>query len=415
MYLATANVSWKAVFVAAGAPMKSQHTAFCLVMFFLWPGAVVLGQTDLKDGKVSAATRLDWEFAVSGFGRKAAALPKNYDSLKQRYQLFVPKGYNAGKTWPLVVFISAGEQPAGWGGWKTACVKEGVLFCSPFAAGNTVPAAQRTRVILDMLDDIRRRYRIDPDQTYLSGFSGGGRMACAIGFALPEWFGGVAPVCGTNPIVGPTYLRHRVEERLSVAFLTGATDFNRKENEAYMFPWFQELKVRSRLWVAPKLGHGIPGGAVFLEVYAWLKEDLKRRQADRQARPELAMTADDTPSAAQQAARQLAAAEAALKSPQRTWRGVALLQGVNARWGKTEPAAKARQLLKAIADDDTLAGRIAAQGAADEILSLSAQARAFERFGRIPQAIQAWELLARTYADSPAGRDAMDEIKRLKK
>jgi len=67
-----------------------------------------------------------------------------------------------------------------------------------------VPAGQRTRIVLDMLDDVRRHQRIDADQTYITGFSGGGRMACAIGFALPEYFGGVAPVCGTNPISGTT-------------------------------------------------------------------------------------------------------------------------------------------------------------------------------------------------------------------
>jgi hypothetical protein len=240
-------------------------------------------------------------------------------------------------------------------------------------------------------------------------------MACAIGFALPEWFGGVAPVCGTNPITGPAYLRHRIEDRLSAAFVTGESDFNRKENEAYMFPWFDELKIRSKLWVAPKVGHAIPGGDVFVEIYGWLKADLKRRQADRKSRPLLAMTAQDTPSAAQQAARHVEAAQAELKLAERTWNGVALLQGVAARWPKSEAAPKARQILKGLLDDEKLVGRIAEQGSADEIRSVSAQARAFERFGKLPQAIQAWEIIVRNHGDTAAGRKAVDEIKRLRK
>src|SRR6266480_1716891 len=80
---------------------------------------------------------------------------------------------------------------------------------APYGAGNSTPAGQRARIILDVLDDVRRQYAIDPDLTYLTGFSGGGRMACAIGFALPEYFGGVIPLCGTNTIGAPTYLRHR--------------------------------------------------------------------------------------------------------------------------------------------------------------------------------------------------------------
>ena len=91
-------------------------------------------------------------------------------------------------------------------------------------------------------------------------------MACTIGFALPQYFGGVIAICGTNPLPKLDYLRHRVHDRLSVAFVTGANDFNRKENEDFMFPLFQDLSIRSRLWVVPKLGHGIPGPDVLAAV-----------------------------------------------------------------------------------------------------------------------------------------------------
>src|SRR5256885_776364 len=134
-------------------------------------------------------------------------------------------------------------------------------------------------------------------------------MACAIGFALPEFFGGVIPICGTNPISGPTYLRHRAEDRLSVAFVTGEKDFNRKENEEYMCPWFQEIGVRSKLWVVPKMDHAIPAATVIGEVHAWLAEDLKRRRDDARAHPKLAVKADDTPTGAEQASRFVDAAQ----------------------------------------------------------------------------------------------------------
>src|SRR2546421_7521928 len=92
-----------------------------------------------KEAKVSAPTRLDWRFAVQGFGSGSAKLAADYDSTKQKYQLFVPKDYQAGKICPLVVFISPGDGPAGLSSWQKICVKEGVLFCSPLKAGNSVP------------------------------------------------------------------------------------------------------------------------------------------------------------------------------------------------------------------------------------------------------------------------------------
>jgi hypothetical protein len=363
--------------------------------------------------RVEAPTRLDWEFAASAFGADAARVPAGYDSGKQRYQLFVPRAYDPSRAWPLVVFVSPGDDPLGWRHWQKVCEDSDVLFCAAYAAGNNCPVGQRTRIVLDMFDDVRRHYRVDPDQTYLAGFSGGGRMACTIAFALPEYFGGVIPVCGTNPLPRLDYLRHRVRDRLAVAFVTGATDFNRKENEEYMAPLCRELDVRSRLWVVPKLGHSIPKPEVLAEVQAWLAEDLPRRRADAKARPGLAVGPDEVPTAAKQAAGLLEMAEAELRQPDRVWRGVALLQGVTARWGKSAAADRARRRLEEVQSDPKQAQRIAEQGGAEERQVLAAQARGLERLGDLRRALQAWELLAQQHADTPDGKKAVEEAGRL--
>lgn len=363
--------------------------------------------------KVGAPTRIDWEFAVAGFGLDKPKLPADFDSRQQRYQLFVPKDYDAKKTWPLLVFISPGDDPLGWRFWQKPCAELGMLFCAPYGAGNAVPVDQRTRMVLDVLDDVRRRYRIDPDQTYIAGFSGGGRMACALAFALPEYFGGVIPVCGTNPLHKMPALRHRVRDRLSVAFVTGSSDFNRKENEDYMFPYFQDLGIRSRLWVVPKMGHSVPGPDVLGEVHAWLAEDLKRRQADAKAYPGLAASAGEVKTNAQQATGQLETAEAQLKEPQRTWPAVALLDGVVQRWGKTEAADKARKLLDQVKADPKRSQLLAEQRGAEEQHELTAQAKALERFGLRRRALEAWQKLAKEHPDSPEGKRAAAEAGRL--
>src|SRR5947209_18622748 len=67
---------------------------------------------------IQQPTRLDWEFVASGFGKEALRLPADYDSTRQRYQLFVPKNYEASKNWPLLVFISPGDDPMGWRHWQ---------------------------------------------------------------------------------------------------------------------------------------------------------------------------------------------------------------------------------------------------------------------------------------------------------
>ncbi len=362
--------------------------------------------------KIQDPTRLDWQFVASGFG-PAARLPEGYDSRHQRFQLFVPKNYTPAKRWPLVVFVSPGDDPLGWRYWQKPCEQAGVLFCAPYAAGNNCPPGKRVRIVLDMFDQVRRQYRIDPEQTYVSGFSGGGRIACTIGFNLPEYFAGVIPICGTNPLPSLTYLRHRVQARQAVAFVTGAQDFNRAENEQYMAPYFKELGIHSKLWVVPELGHGIPDAAVLGAVLTWLRADVERRRQDTRTHLSLAIPPEDGLTPERLAARLLDAAETALKDDKQLWRGVALLQGIRARWEKTAAGEKANKLLKGLLEDERKARLIEEQGGVDERLSLFAQAQALDRFGQHAAALQGYRLLVEQHPFSPEGRQAAQEVRRL--
>jgi predicted esterase len=371
-----------------------------------------LAQT--RNVAVSAPTRLDWEFVARRFGRDADELPEKYEPKKQKYQLFIPAGYSRKKLWPLIVFISPANDPVGWPAFETVCEREGIFFCCPFKAGNKVAGGLRSRIILDMTDDVRRRFRIDPDQTYIGGFSGGGRMACTVGFALPEVFAGIIPVCGTNPPGPLTYLRHRLVDRVSVAFVTGELDFNRRENEEWMAPYLKELEIRSNLWVVPGVGHDIPGPAVMEDVVAWLAADVQRRREDARARPNLSLNADEAFRDEALASRLLEAAQSELKEPERIWHAVAILAGVISRWPKSETADKARDLLKTIETDPRLHEKLDTLRLKDDRKSFGAQARGLERFGMIPRAIEAWESFARQHPDTPAAEEAQTEISRLK-
>ncbi len=203
----------------------------------------------------------------------------------RRYHLFVPRGYDGREAAPLMAFISPDGEPLEWDCWRQICERAGALYCAPVGAGNDCPVGLRTRIVLDMLDDVRRRYRVDPDQTYLAGFSGGGRMACRIAFALPDQFGAVVPICGAEPPPEPAPLRQRIKGRLSVALVTGQADVSRKENEAVLAPQFADLGVRSKLWVVPRLAHDMPPADVLADVYAWLAADRARRRARRATPP----------------------------------------------------------------------------------------------------------------------------------
>jgi predicted esterase len=367
-----------------------------------------------RDVKVAGPTRLDWEFAAAGFGRDPAAdVPADYDSKKQKYQLYVPDQFAATKAWPLIVFLSPANGPIGWPNFESVCSREGILFCSPYKAGNATPAGLRIRIILDMVDDVRRRFPIDPNQTYIGGFSGGGRLSCSIGFATREIFAGVMPVCGTNPLKSLPYLRHRLVDRVSVAFVTGQKDFNRSEHDVSMAPYLKELGIRTQFWVVPGMGHDIPPGAVMDEVVGWLAADLKRRREDTRTRPKLNLKFDEAFRDGAEAERLLAAARSETQDEDRLWQGVAILQGIIKRWPDSAAAGTSQEIMKTILADQDQADALSRLRLQDDRKSFGAQARGLERAGKIPQAIDVWETLARNYRDTPTADESRAEVRRL--
>lgn len=363
--------------------------------------------------KVEKPTRLDWKFAAQGFGQKQDQLPPGYRSQEQKFWLYVPPTYVKTKSWPLLVFISPSDAPLGWRHWQKVCIDNRMIFCAAYGAGNRTPAGKRLRIVLDMVDQVRRQYNVDPEQTYVTGFSGGGRIACTVAFSLPEYFGGVIPVCGTNPLNRLDYLRHRTQDRLSVAFVTGEKDFNRDENEKLMHPILSGVGARTKLWVVKDLGHAIPKASVLAEVLDWMKEDLENRQKELKTRPWLAHVPDEKLTPGGQAEHWFQAARNELREKDRTWRAVTLLQGVRARWPKTRAAEKATELLKTVANDEEKLKLVAEQGGKDERSYLHAQAKAFEQSNRSQLALQVWKQIADRYPQTPEGQQAKMKIQQL--
>lgn len=391
-------------------------------------GAVAAEPTGhIPQVKVSEPTRFDWVF---GLANQSPAEPpaewlKGYDSREQRYELYVPPTYKADKPHPLVLFISAGGNPAGFPNWEAVCRKEGILFASPYEGGNNISQDKRTRLVLDVLDDVRRKYNIDTDRTYVGGISGGGRIACAIAFALPEYFGGIVPVCAAGDLRDETWLRQRVEDRLSAALITGEQDFNRGEVERFRGPLLKAMGVETRVWTVPGMGHSIPDATIFAEAYEWLEKGVQSRREAARRYP--AMRQDKPLSREEWAEALFAEAQERLKNPKLLYSGLMQMKGISVRWADLEKGMEARKLLEEYEtkpfrpwEDDDIA---------EQRRALIARARALDRYasGELPAeyaamrgdmlgaAIQLWEFVIRDGQDKQAVAEAKKRIPALER
>jgi hypothetical protein len=378
---------------------------------------------------VTAPTRMDWTFVLAN--QSLEKLPADwlpdYDSTRQHYELFVPPDYDPKRTYPVVLFISPGDGPAGWKNWEKVCKERGILFASVHGAGNNCPTPRRIRIVLDVLDEVRRLYRTDPDRTYLSGFSGGGRIACGIAFALPEYFGGVIPVCAGGNLRQESWLRQRVVDRLSVAYLTGETDFNRGEVERYRGPFTQAVGVRTRVWVQPKLGHGIPSEQTLAEAYQWLEEGLAARRDRVQRYPAMRVDGDAAPARAEQAKALLAEGQKRLQARETLYSGLMQMKGCMVRWDGLPAAAEAKKILL---EHDARPDRPwEAEDIAEQRLFLIAQARTLDAYvsgplaqpyvkmrgDMVKQALQLWDQVLKDGQDARAVEEARQRIPALQK
>ncbi len=376
---------------------------------------------------VTAQTRIDWVWPVANQSPSTAPadwLP-GYDSTEQTYELFVPKSYDPKQSYPLVLFVSPSAKAMGYANWQRVCEEQEIIFAGPHDAGNECDMRQRVRIVLDVLDAVRRQYNIDADRTYISGFSGGGRAACYIAFALPEYFGGVIPICAAAELREESWLRQRVIDRLSVAHLTGENDFNRGEVERFRGAMLGAVGMRSRVWVVPKLGHGVPDADRLLEAYRWLEEGTEQRRNLARDYPASRIAANEAPSRQQLAERLFDEGQSRIKNAKTRYSGLMQLKGITTRWPDLPQADQAKRILL---EHEQAADRPWEEDdIAEQRLFLIARARGLDAYatGPLPQqyenqradmaraAIKLWELVIDDGEDEKAVAEAKQQIPKL--
>ena len=304
---------------------------------------------------------------------------------------------------------------------------ESTTCCTPrrMTRGSTCPAARRLRIALDVLDDIRRRMNVDTDRVYMGGFSEGARTASEVAYAFPEFLGGLVAIGGASPLRGEPWLRDRVQERLSIALVTGNLDSARNEIERYRYPVLNALEIRGKLWI-PRAGHAMPSANVLGEVFIWLEADRARRQGLGGTYPLSRIPESTFPSPPSWSTGLVEEARSRLANDKTRESGLMQLEGVVRRWKGSEGAVAAERIL---------ADNAAGAGAWQNVYSRRQQefffqeAKAIDAYLDAPLsgpdqrrkvqlmrvALDVWKQVADHGADTPEGKQAKARVDALKK
>ncbi len=173
---------------------------------------------------------------------KRGAVTYNFDLGSETFYVLIPSSYTGSRPFGLVVFMSPSDECDIPDGWKSTLKKRNLIYIAPQKAGNKQPTSRRCGLAVVAAAKITELLNIDKDRVFISGFSGGGRIACMTAFYHPSLFAGCFPICGAqffehverkhatkNDDYGYFGLQGGLSEtakaRLRFALITGTKDF----------------------------------------------------------------------------------------------------------------------------------------------------------------------------------------------
>jgi predicted peptidase len=223
----------------------------------------------------------DVAFCADQPGTQQAAQLNTQVKVQMDYLLYLPKDYEEQESWPLLLFLhGSGER-----GDDLELVKKhgppkliaaGKDF--PFiVVSPQCPKERRWEPIelVALLDDISKKYKVDPDRIYVTGLSMGGFGTWELASFAPGRIAAIAPICGG----GEKYWVKQFAQ-LPVWAFHGAKDASVPLERSQMM--IDELKKNGgdpKLTIYPEAGHDSWTETYENpELYTWLLEQKRGKK-----------------------------------------------------------------------------------------------------------------------------------------
>lgn len=144
--------------------------------------------------------------------------PSGIDNSDQPYALYVPRTYTSDRSWPVIIGLHGegssyrvnllrifgrglqfGESDMASGRRFPVLADVDFLVACPLARGDMGYQGIPEIDVLDVLADVKRRFRVDEDRVYLTGIGMGGGGALWLSMTRPDIWAAVAAVCPEPP------------------------------------------------------------------------------------------------------------------------------------------------------------------------------------------------------------------------
>ncbi len=197
----------------------------------------------------------------------------------QQYHIYLPDGYNEANKFPVIFAFdphARGDIPVA--GLAPAADIFGYIIVGSDNFYNNVN--NPGYIFQSLLSDVTRRYHVDQDRLYLAGFSGGARVAGALGLSSNRFKGIIA--CGAGVGMQPKQVRNKNIQVINIAGKEGVN--------------YQEVKRADRIQnrymnihhlILFNEGHQWPPDSVLFSAVVCLESEAVRKGLDDNAKEKL--------------------------------------------------------------------------------------------------------------------------------
>lgn len=200
---------------------------------------------------------------------------KNYTQfinpdLEITWEINIPANYDPAYPPGILVYISPQNKIKLPSGWIDVTEDKNLIFIAARKSGNKEPVSKRFAMALLALPLLQATYAINTDRIYISGFSGGGRVASMVSTSYPQIFKGALYNCGVNfwQDINSEQLETIKENRF--VFLTGTNDFNLIDTKKVYSKYKKAGVINAKLMIVSNMGHSNPRRQKFSQAIEYL-------------------------------------------------------------------------------------------------------------------------------------------------
>ena len=231
-------------------------------------GAAIDDQTAAQTGSFSRT-----HLATTVLGDRSSRYEDLFDAGEAiTWQYFVPPDYTPDKPAGLLVYISPTRSGAMPKEWRSVMSEHNMIWVGADQSGNRTKVPRRVLLSLLSVELAKQDYEIESRRVYLSGFSGGGRVASMAVIDNADIFSGGLFFCGADLWHLEESPNTELMRRNRYVLITGTRD-QALEPVKKTYRGYRRAGIdQAKLMIIRNMGHNTPRRSDFAKAVRFLEE-----------------------------------------------------------------------------------------------------------------------------------------------